>query len=548
MDLSTDGEIISDYESYVKSCLKNGVTYIAAPEDWPTPSPKLRFMPGVVAMGRDLLMRNKGKLANAAVQGPQALLKASVEVIKDEGISRVKSFVLNGGAGGKGNDGLPSPGNDNMGVKNSLLGDYTPLPMKVELKPGLVNRAYRSLVNDPTSRYATTHLLGIKLGLPTNDSTENYFNRVLVPNLQQKAQSTVNFKVDLNTLSAAKLTTYINDVTAALNICYFNTSLLSYASIPNNRDVGLLALRNMITANDIDFIQQLQQLLSSIPIPPNLNATCFFMNQNFSDSEFGDGIFKLMPISFNDTTNTDGVVTGFNGVDSAAINASLLALNTSNNREIASVLLRIAPGWMNPTIFDAPVIPVYSKLACTIFANSNHKYYNGSVQYTGPIVADIYQPISYLSFEDNIDGAALALSSHYVGSAAANVAIPSLASTASTRMTVGTTSFYCNRFSYVLRSSDDKLVWRESNRSIESAFGRLERTRAYLGTEYFAKLPGAVRYNGLTPDTLNESVKDMLSWLLSYDTIKSQKSGGKSWSNKNKEKDKPTSEGSSQAK
>lgn len=554
MDQSTSGELINDYQSYVDSCTRNGVTNIESESTWTdnqlNPNTRLAFipsLPGIAAMGRDILMRNRNKIASAAASGPKMLLSTSIEILKEEGINKAKAFVFEGMGGGNSiKGGVPSTPSNSDGSRSGLLGDYTPLPMKAELKPGLVNRAYISLVNDPTNKYATTHILGYGLTMPTDTPTTQYFDRVLVPVLQQKAQASVNFRIDLSILTTAKVTKYLNDVTNALNIVYFNTSLLSYASIPNNRDVGLLALRSMITADDIDFIQQLQQHLGSIPIPPNLNTTAFFLNQNFRDSEVGDGIFKLMPISFNDTSNTSGVVTGFNGTNSSALTACLTALKAPDNREIASVLLRIAPSWMRPVVYDPPATTVYSKLAMTIFANSVHKYYNGSDQYAGPLVNTEDDPLLFLSFDPEIDGVAMALCNHLIGTnLATSIVQPSLGMPVSTRMTVSGLAYYSNRFSYVLRSSDSAMVWRESNRSIEAAFGRQERSRAYLGTEYYAKLPGSLRYNGLTSSILNESVKDMLSWILSMDTIKSQKTSGKSWNKRSKDKSKVDSDSQS---
>lgn len=547
MDQITDVEIISDYQEYVSSCRKNGVTNIESEAVWRdniNTKGLPRFVPGIVAAGRDLLMKNKQKVITAAMGGPKSLLKTTVDILKEEGISKAKSFVFEGGGSGNKDDGgIPGGSTGGQGVKGGLLGDYTPLPMKAEFRPGLVNRAYISLVNDPTNRYATTHILGVGATMPTDVDSTNYFSRVLVPVLQQKAQSTVNFKIDLNYLNTTKLTKYFNDVMYALNVVYFNTSLISFASIPNNRDIGMLALRDMISADDIDYLQQLKQLLGSIPIPPNLNTLIFFLNQNFRDSETGDGLFKLMPMSFNDTNDTAGVVSGFNGTNSSAIITAITNLNASDNREIASILLRIAPNWMMPTIYDPSVSTVYSKLALTVFSNSVHKYYNGTTPYAGPLALTSDAPLQYLSFDPDIDGAALALSTYYVGSTVATATItPSLMYIVSSRMLVSGSAFYTNRFSYVLRTSDNTFVWRESNRSIEAAFGRQERSRAYLGTEYYAKLPGTIRYNGLTPDILNESVKDMLSWILSFDTIKSQKTGGKSWSGKGKAKDKDKSD------
>lgn len=542
MDQQSQGDIINNYQEYVRSCEVNGVTHIMSENDWnefrTNPNLRFNFNPtGIANLGRQLLLKNQVKLANAAANGPQNLMKVSIDILKEEGLNKAKSILFDVSGNGNNNEGgVPGKGksNDESG-KSNLLGSYIPMPIKAEFKPGLINRSYQSLVNDPTARYATTHLLGLKVSMPGDTNTVYYVNNVLVPVLQQKAQSSVNFRIDLSKITASKLTTYIDDLIKSLNTLYFGLSLIAFSSIPNNRDVGLLALRNMITADDIDYLQQLKQLLGSLPIPPNLNSLVFFMNQNFQDSDVGDGLFKFMPISFNDTQDSEGVVTGFYGTNSSVITACINSLNSADNREVASILLRIAPNWMMPTIYDPSAIPMYSKLALTIFANAGHKYYNGTTQYIGPIHNSTSDITSYLTFDNNIDGAVFALSPRFVGTGGQSQ-VPSVGQVVSTRMVIGQSAYYTNRFSYVLRSSDNTFVWRESNRSIESAFGRLERSRAYLGTEYYAKLPGSMRLSNLNLDTMNESSKDLLSWVLSFDSIKSQKTSGKSWSDKQKAK------------
>lgn len=548
MDISNSAKLINDltYDDYVNDCLLNGSEPMPIDDFNDVKSGKaLRFInPGMVGnLGRlaaNVAIKNSDKLIAAAQEGPSKLSKVSMELLKEEGMNKAKSILFDGKSsiGGDGGSNSGSGGNSSSGSNNpnNLLGDYAVNPLKMDFKPGIKNRSYTSVLNDPTPYYATTHLTGYKVQIPDDNESNFYFNNVLVPWLQQAAQSAVGFRVDFSILTAANIKQYLNDVLNALNIVYFYTSVLSYAAIPSNRDMGMLNLRSMISASDIDYLLQLKQLLGGLPIPPNLNTLAFFMNQTFADAEDGDGIFKFVPIPFKSST-TD-TVTAF-ADNSFHIVSAIGTLNSSNNRQVASILIRVSPSWINPIIYDPASVPVFSKTALTVFANCYHRYFSGSANFLGPILPDQISTWAFLSFDSNLDGAALALSSAKLSSPDQNM--PSIGTAVSTNHVISGANLFSNRYSYV--SSGGNLVWRVSNANIESAFGRQERSRAYLATNYYAKLPGSFRLTNLNVNTVNESAKDLLSWMCSINMIqKQQKSGG--WSkgkSKNPKKDKPKS-------
>lgn len=287
------------------------------------------------------------------------------------------------------------------------------------------------------------------------------------------------------------------------------------------------SLRAMISASDIDYLTQLNGLLRSTPIPPNLNSTVFFFNQTFTDGPIGEGNFKLMPISFNTTADTiNGEVTGFNGNDSAVIKSAIERLNTNDNRKIGSLFARIAPAWVNPVIYDPSAVPLYSKTACTVFANAYHRYWNAGTQYEGPVTTDDNSLLHYTSFDAQLDGIALACNTVSISGYFANIR-PSMMKCISSLMVNGATNWYTNRFSYIWSTSLNRNAWFPSNLRIESTFSRMERSRAYLGTIYFGRLNGSISVSGVTRAVCNESAKDLLSWMMSIETIpNSKKSSG----------------------
>lgn len=528
MDNKIDAISSESYERYLIDCEKYGVTNTVSSEDFDMlkdPAFRLRFInPASVMQGLgSIATKNRDRLVRAATQGPASLRDEAIKVILDEGVKQAKSIKF-----GKGDDSsIPSSDSPGDSPNNRLLGKYDVRPIKAEFKPGILNRSYTSDVNLPTSGYATTHILGLRVDIPEDADLAFYFDNTLIPWLQQKAQSSVNFRIDPFYMSTTRVRKYLKDCCKALNAYYFYTSLISYAILPNNRDLGILALRNMISVQDVDYLNQLKQLLSSIPIPPNLNTACFFMNQTFMDSSDGDGLFKFMPVSFNTTTDANGVVTGFSNTNSLVLTDCITSLNTSDNRELASLLNRIAPSWINPNIYEPSSVPMFSKTALTVFANSAHYYWWAGANYAGRTASDKDTVIEFISMDPMLDGAALALTPRLLSGGGI---VPQLSKPVNSITTISSINYSTNRFSYVYSGTANTYQWRPSNRGIESAFGRQELSRAFQNTEYYAKLPGSLRLSNMTINTMQESVKDMLSWMMSIESIPNSKIKNNNWS------------------
>lgn len=516
-------EPIVTYADYLKSCEVFGVTFPLSEEEFNGNMVRFINVPGIISGANNMILRNGPRLMNAANKGADALKSEAIKVLLDEGLSQAKSILVEKGGGG---GGLPNANSDG-GSPNSLRGDYVTNPIKMEFNPGIVNRSYTSIVQLPNQDYSTTHLLGLKLQIPDDADTQYYFTNVLVPKLQQRAQATVNFRVSLTQMTSPIIQTYLNDCLTARQVLFFFTSLISYGSIPTNRDAGLLALRQMITVEHVNELNQLREILLARPCPPNLNTLTFFMSQTFQDSPDGDGLFKFMPISFATTTDVDGTVSQFaaSSLGVSVIKDCINRLNLSDNAELASILTRIAPDWTKPVIFDPSGVPVYSKMASTIFANAPHTYWWNGANYLGPIVPSKDTPSAYISLDPNLDGAALGMWATFISGSR----FPSFVIPVSSQTTIGGNTFNTNRLSFVFSSSSNTYIWRPSNRQIESAFGRMERVRAYQGNYYYAKLPGSLRLSNMTPNIANESAKDLLSWCMSIDTLQRKAPKSKKW-------------------
>lgn len=539
----TNSEEIKSYSDFVKSCEANGVTYTLSEEEYNEyKSGKLKFVPiaTIMNVGRGIagtVVKNADRLTRAANRGPEALVKETTTIMAEEGLSAARGFVTtkmtmknsNNGAGGGGGNSVYRDGD--VGGSNRLLGQFDTNPMNLDLKPGILNRSYAELLNEPTDKYNYLNITQAAINMPDDDKTDYFYTNVLVPWMQNKAQSAVNFAVDLSIISDLKLRVYLNNVCSALNVYYFNTSIIAYCNLPNNRDLGMRSLRSMISSEDIDYLTQLKGLLSSIAIPPNLNSACFFFNENFNDGEVGNGLFKIMPISFNASSDTvNGEVNGFNGTNSSVIKNVIELLNSSDNRKVASLLSRIAPNWVNPNIYDPSAVPIYSRTAQTIFANLSNRVWATGSSYYGPTFTDYDTNLSYVSFDPNLDGIALACFSPFK-SGYPSISTPTVMRPITSVM-VSTSNWYCNRFSYIYSTSLSRNAWLPSNLRIESAFSRNDKSRIYQGTTYYGRLSNSLEVSGVTPRVCIESAKDFLSWMLSVDTIPTKSKTDKSWSSR----------------
>lgn len=472
--------------------------------------------------------------------GAKAATTVAADALKSEGISQAKDFVLSltnnnrssgvGGGGQSNNKGSSPAFGGSTGSPANLIGAYETNPLSIELRPNLPAGVYSDTVNYPVNFAVFSHITGFKLQFDVLDTgTKFFFDNVLIPALQNRAQASVNFKVDLSLLSSVKLINYFNCLVNLLSAYYFCTSILAYCNIPTNKDRGMFALRGMITATDIDYLNQIRQLIQSYPVPPMLNDLIFFLYQTFTDGPNGQMILKFMPLAFNDT-GENNAATGFLGSNGSVLSTIMTNMNSADNLQISSLLTQITPSWVKSTVHDPSPVPLYSAGFSTLFANAGHTYFS-SGQIFGPNVPSDESQVFYLSLDDKLDGLILGLSCVFNNSV--TVYRTGLSGPVNTLCYDGANRRFTNRWSYVYKTAVNTYQWLPSNANIESFIGRPEVARAYLSTYYYGMIPNSINVRGVSVNVIRESAKSVISWLMSIDTIMSQKT------NRNIDKSRP---------
>jgi len=454
-------------------------------------------------------------------------LRGSINFPSAQGSKQPKTGTTSSTVPPEGAANVPPPGGSPMETANSLLGSYEVNPLKIELKPGIKNRIYSNTYNAPTQYETYCHITQARVDFVSmDDSLQFFIDNILIPELSARAQLNVNFNVD-TTLLVNYLNQYLNNLTYALNLYYFNTSIISYCNIPGNPDMGMKSLRSMISTVDIDYLQQLKQLLLNLPIPPNLNSLIFFLNQNFTDGDNGQTILKLMPTGFNASTSDAFIVSGFNGGSDAASNKISLvikSLSEVNLIKLASILTRICPNWINSRVYDASPTLLYSKTFLTIFSNAPYIVSNsaGTDFWYGPTVTNESTIVDYNCFDNMLDGVAIALHSDYISGINTRTYPAFLSPMYSTITTGGYTRKY-NRFTFSYSTSLADAFWRPSSKYIESAFSRPDRFKIYNDTYYNTRIANAFIVQGLNIKIMREAAKDLLHWVMSFESFISQK-------------------------
>lgn len=522
------------YAEYVALAKMADVNNFLSEEEWNNRG-NLRFIgpaaaSGLMSAAGNFILREAPRVAETIInEGPRAGANMVMDSLKGEARKVGKALIIGigdgisnsgksrNGSGGGGSSPSGSTSGGGTGYSADLRGTYETVPFKLDLKPGLPASVYADTVNYPTSLASFCHITGFRVTFTTIDSdTKFFFDNVLIPKLQNKAQQSVNFKVDLSLLTSAKMIAYLNSLIEILSIYYFCTSILSYCSIPTNKDRGVWALRSMFTTTDLDYLEQIRDMLPAFPIPPNLNSLIFWLYQTFTDGPNGQNIIKYMPVSFNSVTNADSSATGFTGTSSSVLKNCITNLNTTDNMNIASLLTQIVPSWLQPRVMDASPIPMYSSYFSTLFANSYHTYFNGASQYEGPTASGDSVKLNYVSFDEYLDGLILGLTTINVDTVGKR---PGFSITVNTLVTVGANTNFTNRWSYVYKTTANNYIWQPSNYNIESAFGRPDLARGYLGNGYYATLPNSIPVKGADVSIVRESTKAIINWVLSTETI-----------------------------
>lgn len=526
-----------NYDDYVKQC--KSVNCDPETEEVYNKAPELRGVsgPSIASTAGSFITGVAAKTTARILKGeaPQASV---VKALQEEGIRFVDEIQgvkvnMRLGYGGKqdqgsgsappGDDGtLPSvPKGANPNSPN-LLGMWTPNPINISLNSNINPRIYTNTLNEPSSFTSFNHLTGARFQFnASSDYLIAYITNVMIPYLVNRIQMAVSFNVNVSVVTYANLVDYLDKIARALQVYYFYARILSYTSVPLNPDRGMFALRQMISATDIDLLTQIKQQLQSFPIPPNLNKLCFWLMQSYTDGTNTTSVLGFMPFSFANVTNTN-VVTGFSSTVLSGVYSDLAGLNSTG---LVPILSRTLPNWVLEDVYDPVPTPVYDDNWLTLWSNCPYAAYN-TTQLWGPLNSNTTNYwASYCVHSNNPDGLVTGLANHGIPNNAVSFAVQkwvnNLFPIVTSQHTYNTTNpgdYYCNRYSYCQPTTGNP-VWRCSNVGKESAMGRPDVYRLYLADDFFARLDNTIKIVNMNGDTANTVGRDVITWVLSFDTI-----------------------------
>lgn len=402
----------------------------------------------------------------------------------------------------KGQPIIPTKGDS---VMNSSYGlSKAPNPKPVALNSGIAPNCYANDYMTPTLGVCSPmHINCGTLAIPTStgNSVSTYFLNTVAFDIQTRAQTNVNFALDLTKLSTANIVGGLNAAIYGLQTYFYYTSILSYESDPRNKNAAMIALRAGLTPQIIADVYQLGRRLEDTPIPPRVVEWVRYMSMNFlSGNSQGSPLLKLVPYP----RMLD------NSLNYPQDSLSLLG----NYNETYALIRRAIPQWTVKKLYDVPTTPVFDKNFLTIFANLPSLIYNGTVENYVPAVAGAVvstitsTPIAYNSYSNKLDGLAYAMGG--ICGSQNGVWYPGLV-TAQSFANGSRLSWYTN---------GTTASWTTPSASTFVNYARQETINTPTQTTTSSQhLFGAERCLGVTGDAMMQSARNALDFLFNIDSI-----------------------------
>lgn len=414
---------------------------------------------------------------------------------------------------------IPGGGSGFRAGHNTSSLNLNPKPMEISLDTGIDNTAYGQYFVDGSADFAPLHIAHVSISpnsIDSNSKLSGFISNVVSILFQNAAQAGISFNVSAATIfSITNIVLYLETISRALQVYYFYTSLIAYEDTGNGRNEGMLKLRSMISADDVDLLYQMGRLLRQYPIPPNLRQLIFYLSQTYSQSSVpGSPLIKIMPIKFATSVDVNSKFTGF---DSTNISLSFAAMQDANFRTIGSMLARIATGWIEDTLVVPCGNVVHDPQFTTFFVNlPNASSDVSGVARKSPSAATVDTNIVFGTHANKYDGALYALTNIY--NSTSNVWTSNLLDV-SIRSGYNTTRF-TNRVSYIAGLSGNGFY--PSNVDNNASYSRME---TYV-TLNAAAIPyvnsGAESAKGVNINSVSEVSYKLFEWLLNLDSLKIQ--------------------------
>lgn len=393
------------------------------------------------------------------------------------------------------------PGSRNSDdVNSSYALSKAPNPKAVHLNSGILPNTF---VNDYMSPVegacSPLHMSVAQIQIPTTTGNpiKDYFTNTVCFDLQSRVQENVGFSVDITTtLSTANIVAAFNSALSALCCYFYYSSILSYESDSRNKNAGMVALRQTIDASILSDLSQLGKRLEDTPVPPRLVELCrYIFGTYYSANSQGSPLIKMCPNN----------ALFYGAAPSPTYPAACMASLNSYTATFA-LIRKAMKSWRIGHLYDVPPTPRFDKNFSTIFANvgSSNKGTTGVAAnvYTNT-VADANTAAPYVSYANNLDGLAFALSNVYVTAGAIQPYI--------LQYPVATTTYPDTRYSYYKVGST--LGFYPAAQYPFLALSRQESAMFVSGTAYTPHLSGTDKCQNVTGAALNQSAQSSLDFL-----------------------------------
>lgn len=392
-----------------------------------------------------------------------------------------------------------------------------PIPKPVSLNSGIIPNTYTSdYLTAEEGSCSPLHVSACNISIPLAASNRifDYFNKIIAFDIQTRAQSNVGFDLKVDTdFTPDKILVAMNSLINALQVYYYFTSIISYHSDSRNKNEGMIYLRSGITPAILDDVYRLGRRLEDTPCPPNLLEWIRFLSANYySGSNQGSAMIKIVP----------NVQTVLASTDQFLAAEALSALSTSANNQVYTLLRRAVPQWRINKLYDVDPLPYYNANFLTIFANLPAvTERDGDITFI-PTVAYTDTVISFNSFTNMLDGAAMACTSVYYDNNSdweGGLVRPPADTLDNILYNDTRLSFYSvsnvkqfyktNAYPFLIRSRLESYIANDTNTSVL--------TPHLYGTDK------CLNVNSLT---LNQTSLNTLDFLMSLDTIKNPNQSG----------------------
>lgn len=481
-------------------------------------------------------------IAGISYAGSKILSGKSANEIKQEVINDVKAlagdkisqFTGSSTAGGSGtfNVGKSSiPGSGDSGPPkggqrggsggrvpfNLGLLNMNPVPVKVNLTTPIIPNCYPEYFLDSHSIEHSRLVVSCMDFNPFNNLNFSAFERfssMLMSQIQLYSQNSVKFRISLLNFTEAKLINYFKDLTDALLLFYYYTSILEYCQPKyKHTNQGIFDLADSLDPFDLERLYELTRYLELYPIPPRLNEYCWFLMQNYKASENpGSTLIRFIPVTPSATAEL--FLTPETFTESGNINTAINRLNSDDNKKVVEILSSAAPNWLKTNVVGSTGATIYSPNFSTIFGNSPAVYGDFRPSNSGQYSVDI----DYGVWGGRLDGLAYALTCIF--DASTGSFMPSL----SKPLYNSVYGRLVNRFIYAKDDTGPKFYTVQANLFAALNTGLFVYS-PFNDTQWVTSAPAAAEYRlGVNVRSISESATQTLEWLLSFDTMGSANS------------------------